>query len=92
MDTGDPAREATLAQAYLLCQRGKYDDAKRLLHMLQRSAPGDRDVQYLLARIASTQQVEKRDDEGMRSWRWFCRMGWALVFLPQRRKGRKGIS
>lgn len=70
IETGDPAREATLAQAYLLCQRRKYDDAKRLLHMLQRSAPQDPDVQYLLARIASTEVAEKQEDEGLRSWRY----------------------
>src|SRR2546423_1478420 len=70
IETGDPVREHHLATAYLLCQRRQYDEAKRILNMVLLTAPNDPDVQYLLARIASTEQADQRDEEGLRSWRY----------------------
>src|SRR5579859_3188291 len=70
LDTGDPAREHHLAQAYLLCQRRQYDEARRLLNMLLVSYPTDPDARYLLGRINSTEQVEERSEQKLRSWRY----------------------
>jgi hypothetical protein len=70
IETGDPAREHHLKKAYLLCQRGKFDEAERLLKMLLVSSPNDPDARLLLARIAATEHAEKQEDEGRRAWRY----------------------
>lgn len=70
IETGDPVREHHLSQAYLLCQRRQFDEAKRLLNRVLRNAPNDGDARYLLGRILATEQAEKNDDEKLRGWRF----------------------
>lgn len=70
VETGDPVREHHLAQAYLLCQRRQFDEAKRLLKMVLRGSPNDPDARYLLSRILSTEQADQFQDEKLRSWRF----------------------
>jgi hypothetical protein len=91
IETVDPAREATLKRAYLLCQRRKYDEAERLLKMVLGTAPNDPDARYLLGRIQSTARLEKAENEGLRSWRYrlglqsswarFCAYAGSLIGL-----------
>ncbi|MEP6757095.1 MAG: tetratricopeptide repeat protein, partial [Chthonomonadales bacterium] len=62
-------RENLLIEANLLCTRGKFEQAQKLLEQIRHAFPGDNDAWYLLERIRATKEIEKDHDYRMRTAR-----------------------
>jgi hypothetical protein len=95
----DTPKDLELRRAFLLCQRGKFDDAERMLKDLSRRHPGDPQVSHLLARIGATRAEAKNADNWRREWRYhlglasssrrFCAIAGSVIAIAY---GAYGLS